>query len=152
MEKGDILKCIRCGKSAEIVRKVYMDGAIKEIGYCKDCFREMLKYESMKYVRAGVYTLTSHMELVEESKMMDNKFHNSIENIYSEQPSIVQLTLFANDRYTYKKTLLDIQKRELTFLKYKLRNALKAEDYRKASKLKQRIDELMKTLRETPQQ
>lgn len=92
------------------------------------------------------------MELVEESTMKDNRFHNSIENIYSEQPSVVQLTLFANDRYTYKKTLMDIQKRKLTFLKYKLRNALKYEDYRKASKLKQKIDELMRTLKETPQQ
>jgi len=146
------LKCIRCGKSAEIVRKVYFDGTIKEVSYCKNCFREMLKYESIKYARAGVYTLTSHMELVEESTMKDNRFHNSIENIYSEQPSVVQLTLFANDRYTYKKTLMDIQKRKLTFLKYKLRNALKYEDYRKASKLKQKIDELMRTLKETPQQ
>jgi len=47
---------------------------------------------------------------------------------------------------------MDIQKRKLTFLKYKLRNALKYEDYRKASKLKQKIDELMRTLKETPQQ
>jgi len=53
---------------------------------------------------------------------------------------------------THTKRRLWIYRKEAHFLKYKLRNALKYEDYRKASKLKQKIDELMRTLKETPQQ
>ncbi|MGB4756008.1 MAG: hypothetical protein WBH69_08150 [Fervidobacterium sp.] len=146
------MKCIRCGRPAKISRKVYIDGALKEIRYCTSCFLEMIKYESANYSRAGVNTLTLHMELVQETKLKENEFVSSIERIYSEQPSIVQLTLFSNDRHTYRRALMDIQKRELTFLNYKLKNALISEDYKKAGKIKEKMDEIMRTLKETPEQ
>jgi len=143
------MKCIRCGKPAKIKRKIFLDGYPKEIGYCIECFREVLKYESVKYTRAGLHVLTTHMELVEESRFSEKRFVRSIDDVYSEQPLIVQLTLFNDGKKVPEKvqenTVEDIRERKIFLLNHRLQNAIILEKYRTASKLKQELEKLKKS-------
>uniref|UniRef100_A0A7C5RKK8 UVR domain-containing protein n=1 Tax=Fervidobacterium thailandense TaxID=1008305 RepID=A0A7C5RKK8_9BACT len=143
------MKCIRCGKPAKIKRKIFLDGYPKEIGYCIECFREVLKYESVKYTRAGLHVLTTHMELVEESRFSEKRFVRSIDDVYSEQPLIVQLTLFNDGKKVPEKvqenTVEDIRERKIFLLNHRLQNAIRLEKYRTASKLKQELEKLKKS-------
>lgn len=143
------MKCIRCGKPAKIKRKIFLDGYAKEIGYCVECFRDVLKYESARYTRAGLHVLTTHMELVEESRFTERKFVRSIDDVYSEQPLIIQLTLFNEGKKVPEKvqenTMEDILERKIFLLNHRLQNAIRLEKYRTASKLKQELEKLKKS-------
>lgn len=143
------MKCIRCGKPAKIKRKIFLDGYPKEIGYCIECFREVLNYESAKYSRAGLHVLTTHMELVEESRFSEKNFVQSIDDVYSEQPLIIQLTLFNEGKKVPEKvqenTMEDIRERKIFLLNHRLQNAVRLEKYRTASKLKQELEKLKKS-------
>jgi len=143
-------KCIRCGNKAEIHQNVYVDGTIKKISYCKTCVKELLKYEVERYTRAGLQTILSHKNLMEESPAKNRKFVFSLEFLYSEQPSTIQLTMFPKDSNIYGKVVTDIQKRRLTLLNHKLKKALRREDYKEAKKLKKIIDEIDKRLKQQP--
>jgi protein-arginine kinase activator protein McsA len=143
-------KCIRCGNKAEIHQNVYVDGTIKKISYCKACIKELLKYEVERYTRAGLQTILSHKNLMEESPAKNRKFVFSLEFLYSEQPSTIQLTMFPKDSNIYGKVVTDIQKRRLTLLNHKLKKALRREDYKEAKKLKKIIDEIDKRLKQQP--
>lgn len=143
-------KCIRCGEKAQIIQNVYVDGTTKRISYCKSCLLEMLKFESEKYTRIGIQTIVSHKNLMEESPARNRKFEFSLEFLYSEQPSTIQLTMFPKDANAYGKIITDIQKRRLTFLSHKLSKALKKEDYEKAKKLKKVIDDINNKLKQQP--
>lgn len=143
-------KCIRCGNNAEIHQNVYVDGTIKKISYCKTCVKELLKYEVERYTRAGLQTILSHKNLMEESPAKNRKFVFSLEFLYSEQPSTIQLTMFPKDSNIYGKVVTDIQKRRLTLLNHKLKKALRREDYKEAKKLKKIIDEIDKRLKQQP--
>ncbi|WP_448374591.1 hypothetical protein [Fervidobacterium sp.] len=143
-------KCIRCSQDAHIVQNVYVDGTNKKIAYCKSCLSEMLKFESERYTRVGIQTILSHKSLMEESPARNRKFEFSLEFLYSEQPSAVQLTMFPRDANAYGKIITDIQKRRLTFLSHKLSKALKKEDYEKAKRLKKLIDEINNKLKQQP--
>jgi len=143
-------KCIRCGNKAEINQNVYVDGTIKKISYCKSCLKELLKYEVERYTRAGLQTILSHKNLMEESPAKNRKFIFSLEFLYSEQPSTIQLTMFPKDSNIYGKVVSDIQKRRLTLLNHKLKKALRREDYKEAKKLKKIIDEIDRRLKQQP--
>ncbi|AMW32576.1 hypothetical protein SAMN04488510_12422 [Fervidobacterium changbaicum] len=143
-------KCIRCGNKSEISQNVYVDGTVKRISYCKSCLKEVLKYEIERYTRAGLQTIMSHKNLMEESPARNKKFDFSLEFLYSEQPSTIQLTMFPKDSNVYGKVITDIQKRRLTLLNHKLKEALKKEDYRQAKKLKKMIEDINKRLKQQP--
>lgn len=136
------MQCAKCGKRAKIVRKFNMDGLTKEVSYCKRCFLDILKYESVAYLRSGLRTITTHMELVEEGKVDRRNFRKSVEEVYSEQPAIVQLTLFGGDGDAYEKTVAEIKERKIFILSHRLKKAVRLEKYRRASRIKKQIDDL----------
>ncbi|MGQ9856013.1 MAG: UvrB/UvrC motif-containing protein [Fervidobacterium sp.] len=143
-------KCIRCGNKSQISQKVYVDGTYKTISYCKKCVGEIFLFESEKFTRAGVQTIVSHKKLMEESPAKNKKFEFSLEFLYSEQPSTIQLTMFPKDANVYGKIVSDIEERRLTLLEHKLRKAIRKEDYEKAKRLKKMIDEISKKLKQQP--
>jgi hypothetical protein len=87
---------------------------------------------------------------MEESPAKNRKFIFSLEFLYSEQPSTIQLTMFPKDSNIYGKVVSDIQKRRLTLLNHKLKKALRREDYKEAKKLKKIIDEIDRRLKQQP--
>ncbi|MGC9795984.1 UvrB/UvrC motif-containing protein [Fervidobacterium riparium] len=144
------IKCTRCGSRAQISQKVYVDGTYKIISYCKKCVGEIFSFETEKFTRAGIQTIVSHKKLMEESPAKNKKFEFSLEFLYSEQPSTIQLTMFPRDANLYGKIVSDIEGRRLTLLEHKLSKAIRKEDYEKAKKLKKMIDEINKKLKQQP--
>ncbi|MFN6991231.1 MAG: hypothetical protein ACK4MM_00775 [Fervidobacterium sp.] len=142
--------CSRCGKQAEIVQDVYIDGAYKKISYCKTCLGEIINFESEKYLKVGVQLLANHANLVQENSAKGGNFQNSFDEIYSTAPSTILLTLFSPANSSAQDINVDIKKRKLTLLNHRLGNAIKVENYKKAGKIKRIMDEINKTLKQQP--
>lgn len=136
-------KCSRCGKATEIVFKVIVDFYPKEIVLCKNCIKETLLYDTTKYTKAGVELLSAHIDYAEETQTQSSKnFVKDNIEILSIMPLAVQSVLFKQDEFSKKRILNDLKNRQLYFLKQKLSNAVKKENYRLAKKLKEKIDKL----------
>ncbi|MFN3692171.1 MAG: hypothetical protein ACK4R7_04695 [Fervidobacterium sp.] len=142
--------CLRCGKPAEIVQDVYIDGAYKKISYCKTCLGEIVEFESEKYLKVGAQLLANHANLVQENSAKGGKFQNVFDEIYSTAPSAVLLTLFSPANSSVQGINIDIKKRKLALLNHRLRKAIKIENYKKAGKIKRIMDEINKTLKQQP--
>ncbi|ABR30041.1 hypothetical protein SU69_00880 [Thermosipho melanesiensis] len=137
-------KCSRCGKNADIFLVVDVDIAKKEIVLCKRCLKETLKFDTVRFTKAGVELLSAHMEFAEEITLNSTRFIANNLEILTLMPLAVQSALFEHDSFTKKRMINDIQKRQVYFLKQKLIKALEKEQYDIAKKIKEQIDNLEK--------
>ncbi len=134
--------CKVCGKTAEKVYKVNLDGSIIEIAYCKRCLRDLLLNKTEALKTQAVETLANHIEYIEDCAGNLSVYKQDNIKMFSEQPSVMHITLFDIDKENITKIYDDIKRRKLLLLNSKLRKAVKREDYKKAKELKSIIDEL----------
>jgi hypothetical protein len=138
------MKCSRCGKQADYIRKVDIDGVEKTIAFCKKCLLETLKYDTSNYINAGVELLSAHIAFAEETKTnfsTKNIVVNNLE-ILTLMPLAIQTILFKSDELTKARMTKEINRRQIFFLKQRLKKALKSENYELANILKKRINQL----------
>ncbi len=142
MEGDNLKSCKVCGKTAEKVYKVNLDGAIIEIAYCKRCLRDLLLNKTEPLKTQAVETLVNHIEYIQDCAGNLGVFKNDNIKMFAEQPSVMHITLFDIDKENIIKIYDDIKRRKLFLLNSKLRKAVKREDYKRAKQLKSLIDEL----------
>ncbi|MBO8139194.1 MAG: hypothetical protein H0Z22_01735 [Thermosipho sp. (in: Bacteria)] len=138
------MNCSRCGKPVEYVIKADIDGVEKSISFCKKCLLETLKYDVSNYISAGVELLSAHIVFAEEIKTnysSKNLVINNLE-ILTLMPLAIQTVLFKGDELTKARMLKEINSRQIFFLKQRLKNALKSENYELANILKKQINQL----------
>ena len=126
------MKCMKCGQETSNVYKINFDGVEKKISYCKRCTAEILKNSVPLRKTPGVLdeTLRKGKRISLEGEM----------TVFVEIPIRVLEQMFEKWHSQEREALLN--ERRIIFLERKLREAIKNEDYRRASRLKQLITQI----------
>jgi hypothetical protein len=127
---------MKCGQKASYFYQIDFDGVEKKISYCKKCVVEVLRNSVPLRKIAGVpdETLKKGRHVSFEDEMA----------VFVEIPVYVMEQMFGKWHPQEREVLLN--ERKIAFLERKLKEAIKNEDYRKASRLKQLITQIKRKM------
>lgn len=130
------MRCMKCGQKASYFYQIDFDGVEKKISYCKKCVVEVLRNSVPLRKIAGVpdETLKKGRHVSFEDEMA----------VFVEIPVYVMEQMFGKWHPQEREVLLN--ERKIAFLERKLKEAIKNEDYRKASRLKQLITQIKRKM------
>ncbi|ACM23009.1 MULTISPECIES: UvrB/UvrC motif-containing protein [Thermotoga] len=129
------MRCMKCGQKASYFYQIDFDGVEKKISYCKKCVVEVLRNSVPLRKIAGVpdETLKKGRHVFEDEMA-----------VFVEIPVYVMEQMFGKWHPQEREVLLN--ERKIAFLERKLKEAIKNEDYRKASRLKQLITQIKRKM------
>ncbi|PLV55495.1 UvrB/UvrC motif-containing protein [Thermotoga sp. SG1] len=129
------MKCMKCGQKASHSYQIDFDGVEKKISYCKKCVAEVLRNSVPLRKIAGVpdETLKKGRHVFEDEMV-----------VFVEIPVYVLEQMFGKWHPQEREVLLN--ERKIAFLERKLKEAIKNEDYRRASRLKQLITQIKRKM------
>ena len=140
------MKCQVCGKDADHVYEIDVDGTRKTIAYCKRCEARVLRGGS-RVSHAGLQILLAHSSIVQES-VISHKL--SVEGdraeVFVRMPVAVLRVMFQRDHSTDARIIREVYERRMYLLQKRLEKAVKDENYEEASKIKKQIQEIKQIL------
>jgi len=136
------VKCQRCGKNAELVYKFDSDGLPRTVSYCKRCLRSVLR-DGNKISTTGLRMLFAHAVIVQEASIARRlEIGGNHIDVFIRMPVVVARILFEKDRETDRRVTREIYERQMYLLRKRLDKAVKSEDYKEASKIKEEIQKI----------
>ncbi|PLV60277.1 UvrB/UvrC motif-containing protein [Thermotoga sp. KOL6] len=129
------MKCFKCNRETSRIYKVNLDGVEREIAYCNECLVEVLKN--------GLSPRRIPDESMDSLKRITKFSFDGEMKVFVEVPIQLLEKMFGEIWSPHEKENI-LNRRKLVFLERKLTEAIKNEDYRKASRLKQLITQIKK--------
>ncbi len=132
-------KCTVCGKKANVVVNVYLEGFVKEIAYCRECLKK-----SINSFKSDRFNLNLDSWTIMNSKP---KVNVAIELVKVDSVSF----LAENIKSMFGTELQEEEKvnYEISILRRKMAKAIKSENYELAGIIKREIERLKSAIKKT---
>jgi len=132
-------KCTVCGKKADIVVNVYLEGFVKEIAYCRECFKKSVNsFENDKLsLNLDGWTIMNSRPRVNVAIELVKV--DSVSLLVENVKSMFGIELQEEEKANY----------EISLLKRKMVKAIKNENYELAGIIKREIERLKSAIKKT---
>ncbi len=140
------MRCQICGKEIDSFYVVDSDGVEKIVAYCDECKKRVLN-EALPVDERGLTLMVAHANLVQDSAISSKVSPSGGRyEIFVRMPVVVLSVLFREDEGSEDRRRKELYLREVTLLQKRLEKAVENENYREASRLKRKIQQIKRIL------
>jgi protein-arginine kinase activator protein McsA len=130
-------KCSVCGKKADIVVNVYLEGFVKEIAYCKDCLKKSIDEFKKDRLRLNLDAWSIMNSRPKVSISMELVEVDSVSFLAESAKSMLGTELREQEKVNYK----------ISRLRRKMAKAIKNENYELAGIIQREIERLKSAIK-----